>query len=176
MSDDEQWVPGSKSELMSAIEHEWSLLMDVVTKLKDANKMDTPDEGGWSPKDNLAHLAEWINFMMGYHMDRRPAHEVVGVSEDAAKDWDMEVINPISFERQNEILFERNKDRSTDDVLNGLKAVYEKLVNKLNAMDFVDLLAPRHADDPEKRPLLMWVLGDTTEHFEEHRETIEKML
>lgn len=165
---DEQWVPGSKSELMTAIKHEWSLLMEVVAKLEKANKMTTPDEGGWSPKDNLAHLAEWMNVMMGYHMDRRPSHEVLGVSEEVTKGWDMEVINPV--------LFERNKNRSTADVLGGLKKVYAELIKKLEATPFEDLLKPRHADDPEKRPLLMWVLGDTTEHFEEHRATIEKML
>jgi len=38
------------------------------------------------------------------------------------------------------------------------------------------LLKARHADDPEKRPVLMWVLGDTTEHFLEHRKTIEKTI
>jgi hypothetical protein len=109
---DEEWVPGSKSELMSVIKREWNLLMDVVAKLDDT-KMTTPDEGGWSPKDNLAHLAEWMNVMMGYHMDRRPSHEVLGVSEDVIEGWDMEIINPV--------LFERNKNRSTEDVLTWLK-------------------------------------------------------
>jgi hypothetical protein len=165
---DEQWIPGSKSELMTAIKHEWSLLMDVVAKLEKANKLTTPDDGGWSPKDNLAHLAEWMNLLMGYHMDRRPAHEVFGVAEEVTKGWDMEVINPV--------LFERNRDRSADDVLSGLKKVYAELIKKLDAMSFDDLLKPRHADDPEKRPILLWILGDTTEHFEEHRSTIEKML
>ena len=165
---DEQWVPGSKSELMTAIKHEWSLLMEVVAKLEKAGKMSTPDEGGWSPKDNLAHLAEWMNVMMGYHIERRPSHEVLGVSEDVVEGWDMEVINPV--------LFERNRDRSTDDVLSGLKKVYAELIKKLEALSFDDLLKPRHAEDPEKRPVLLWVLGDTTEHFEEHRATIEKML
>jgi hypothetical protein len=102
MSHDEEWIPGNKSELISAIKHEWDLLMDV------AGKKTAPDAGGWSPKDNLTHLAE--------------------------------------------------------------------LVKKLNAMSFEDLLAPRHADDPQKRPVLLWVPGDTTEHFSEHRATIEKML
>jgi len=165
---DEQWVPGSKAELMSAIRREWKLLMDVVAKLEAADKITTPDEGGWSPKDNLAHLAEWMNALMGYHMDRRPSHEVFEVPEEVTKDWDMEVINPV--------LFERNKDRSTEDVLNHVKQVYEKLAAKLDAMSFEDLMKPRHADDPEKRPLLLWVLGDTSEHFAEHRQTIEKML
>jgi len=80
----------------------------------------------------------------------------------------MEVINPV--------LFERNKDRSTDDVLNHVKQVYEKLMGKLDSMAFEELLKQRHAEDPEKRPILLWVLGDTTEHFAEHREVIEKML
>lgn len=165
---DEQWVPGSKADLMSAIKREWKSLMDVVTKLDEQQKMTTPDEGGWSPKDNLAHLAEWMNALIGYHMDKRPAHEVFGVPEEVTKDWDMEVINPV--------LFERNKDRSSADVLDQLKLTYEKLVARLDSMSFEDLLKPRHANDPEKRPLLLWVLGDTTEHFAEHRETIEKML
>jgi hypothetical protein len=80
----------------------------------------------------------------------------------------MEVINPV--------LFERNKDRSTEDVLNQVKRVYEKLLAKLDDMPFDDLLKPRDPEDPEKRPLLLWILGDTTEHFAEHRETIEELL
>lgn len=165
---DEEWIPGSKAELMSAIKREWKALMDVVAKLEAANKMTTRDEGGWSPKDNLAHLSEWMNSVMGYHMDQRPPHEVMRIPEEAARGWDMEVINPI--------LFERNKNRSLEDVMGELKQTYEKVIAKLEAMSFEDLMKPRHAEDPEKRPLLLWVIGDTSGHFQEHRETIEKML
>ena len=164
---DEEWIPGSKAELISAIKREWKKLMDVVAKL-DEQKMTTPDEGGWSPKDNLAHLSEWMNSMMGYHIDRRPPHEVMRMTEEQTRDWDMEVMNPV--------LFERNKDRSIEDVLDELKQTYEKVLAKLDAMSFDDLMAPRHAQDPEKRPLLMWVIGDTSGHFAEHREVIERML
>ena len=163
----EEWVPGSKAELMSAIRREWKLLMDVTDQL-DEQKMTTPDEGGWSPKDNLAHLTEWMNSLMGYHIDKRPAHEVMRMTEEQTRDWDMEVINPV--------LFERNRNRSIQDVLDELKQTYEKLLAKLESMSFEDLLKPRHPEDPEKRPLLMWVLGDTSEHFAEHREVIERML
>jgi hypothetical protein len=167
MSWDEQWAPENKSELMTAIAREWKLLQDVIARL-DETKMTTPDEGGWTPKDNLAHLAEWMNALMGYHMDRRPRHEVLHVPEEVTKDWDMNVINPV--------LFERNRNRSMQDVLDEMSRVYAELIKKLDAMPFEDLLKPRHADDPEKRPVLLWVLGDTTEHFAEHRATIEKML
>jgi hypothetical protein len=163
----EEWMPKDKADLMSGVEREWKLLIQLADKLTEG-QMTTPDEGGWSPKDNLAHLAEWMKVLMGHHMDHHPSHEVLGVSEDAAKDWDMEVINPV--------LFQRNRDRSAKDVLDELKAVYRQMLAKLDSTAFEDLMKPRHADDPEKRPLLLWVLGDTTEHFAEHRETIEKSL
>ncbi len=164
---EEQWMPGSKKELMSAIEREWKLLLKVAESLTD-EQMSTPDAGGWSPKDNLAHLTEWMTILIGYHMEKRPAHEVMGVSEEVTKDWDMEVINPV--------LFERNKNRPREEVLDGLKQAYRSLIEKLESTSFEDLLKPRHANDPEKRPLLLWVLGDTTDHFLEHRETIEKSI
>lgn len=163
----EEWIPENKNELMAAIKREWNKLMDVVAKL-DETKMTTPDAGGWSPRDNLAHLTEWMNSMMGYHIDRRPPHEVMNLPEEITRGWDMEVINPE--------LFERNKDRSTEDVLEELKRTYETVLTKLESMSFDDLMKPRHADDPEKRPLLMWVIGDTSGHFEEHREVIERLL
>ncbi len=165
---DEQVIPGSKSELKSSIEREWKSLMEAVEKLQKANKLTTPDAGGWSPKDNLAHLAEWMNILMGYHMDKRPAHEVMRVEPEVVRGWDMEVINPV--------LFERNRNQSVEDVLNELRRAYAELVEKLDSTPFEELLKPRRADDPEKRPLLLWVLGDTLEHFAEHRATIEKML
>lgn len=161
----EEWMPGNKKELMSAIEREWKLLLAVAEKLTD-EQMTQPDAGGWSPKDNLAHITEWMNVLMGYHIDKRPSHEVLGVSEDVTKDWDMEIINPV--------LFERNKNRPRSEVLDGLKQAFGSLIAKLESMSFEDLLKPRHANDPEKRPLLLWVLGDTTDHFLEHRETIER--
>ena len=165
---DEEWIPGSKAELISAIKREWKALMDVVAKLEAANKMTMPDEGGWSPKDNLAHLSEWMNSMIGYHLDGRPPHEVMRIPEEAAEGWDMEVINPI--------LFQRNKDRSLEDVKDELNQTYERVLAKLDGMSFDDLMKPHYPDDPEKRPLLLWVIGDTSGHFAEHRETMEKML
>jgi hypothetical protein len=163
----EQWIPGDKKELMSAIEREWNLLMDAVAKL-NATQMVAPDAGGWSPKDNLAHLSEWMKTLMGFHLDRRPADEVMHLPKSAVETWDMEVINPL--------LFERNRHRSTEEVLDEVKQVYLALYNKLQAMSFEDLLKPRNPDDPQKHPLLLWVLGDTTEHFSEHRQMIEKSL
>jgi hypothetical protein len=165
MTDDT--LPKSKTELLTLIEREWSALMDVVERLSP-EQMLTPDEGGWSPKDNLAHLSVWMNILLGYHMDQRPAHEVADVTPEVAADWDFQVMNALFFERY--------RHQPLEQVLDELKMTYEKVHARLESMSFEDLMKPRRADDPEKRPTLNWILGDTSEHFEEHRETIEKML
>jgi hypothetical protein len=163
----EEWIPENKQELMSAIRREWGLLMDVVARL-DEEQMNRPDAGGWSPKDNLAHLTEWMKSMLGHHIDKRPAHEVMDLPEEITRGWDMEVINPE--------LFERNRNRSAQDVVDELRRVYDEVIARLDAMSFDELMAPRHADDPEKRPLLLWVIGDTSDHFAEHRAVIERTI
>jgi hypothetical protein len=160
-------LPKSKAELMSLIEREWSALMDVVAQLS-LEQMLTPDGGGWSPKDNLAHLSVWMNILLGYHIDQRPAHEVAEVTPEVAADWDFQVMNAL--------FFERNRNQPIEHILDVLKQSYEKVHARLASMSFEDLMKPRRADDPEKRPILLWILGDTSEHFEEHRETIEKVL
>ncbi|MGZ9167195.1 MAG: hypothetical protein ACXW4U_18650 [Anaerolineales bacterium] len=75
-----------------------------------------------------------MNALMGYHLDRLPRHEVMRLPEEVTKDWDFEVMNPV--------LCKRNKDRSPEDVMNELRQVYERLVAKLDAMSFEDLLQP----------------------------------
>lgn len=163
----DETLPKSKAEVMAQIDREWSRLMDVVEQLSP-EQMITPDEGGWSPKDNLAHLAVWMDILLGYYLDRRPAHEVAGVTPDVTKDWDFDVMN--------QVFFERHRDQPVEEVLYELNKTYERVRARLDAMSYEDLMKPRLADDPKQRPLLLWVLGNTSEHFEEHREVIERRL
>ncbi len=160
-------IPQNKSELLALIDREWSALMKVVDQLLP-EQMVRPDPGSWSPKDNLAHLTEWLKILIGYHMDKRPAHEVTGVAPEVTKDWDFNVMNAI--------FFERNRRRPADEVLAELKQFHARIVERLQSMPFEDLMKPYHADDPEKQPLLNWVLGNTSEHFAEHRAAIEKSM
>jgi hypothetical protein len=156
-----------KTALLNSIAREWKALWSVIDRLSP-EQMTAPDSGGWSPKDNLAHLTEWMKVLLGYHIDKRPPHEVLGVAEEVVKDWDFTVINPV--------LFERNRNRPAADILAEFKKVYAELTARLKSMSIEELLNPRRAEDPQKRPLVLWILGDTSEHFAEHRATIEKAL
>ena len=159
--------PTTKEELLSHIAREWDLLLSLVAKL-DERQMSTPDSGGWTPKDNLAHITEWLKILLGYHMDNRPSHEVIGVTPDVTENWDFDAIN--------KIMLERNRDRSVEDVLDELKREYAHVMDRLKSTPFEELLKARHPEDPQSSPLLSSVIGDTYEHFAEHRETMEKAL
>jgi hypothetical protein len=159
--------PQSTRELVAAIEGEWNELWGAVNRLT-LEQMNTPDAGGWSPKDNLAHLTVWMRILMSHYIDGRPADAVLGVPIEVTRDWDADVIN--------RAMFERNRDRSLDDVTQELKQVYAALIDRLNSVPFEQLLLPRFSDEPERGPLLDWVLGNTAAHFAEHRAVIEKAL
>jgi hypothetical protein len=160
-------LPKSKAELISLIEREWSALMDVVAQLPP-EKMLTPDEGGWSPKDNLAHLTEWMNILVDYYLNHRPAHEVIGVDPEVTADWDLEVMN--------DVIFKRDRGQPVEQVLSELKSTYAKVLARLETMTFEDLMKSRDENDPDKGLIINSVIGNTNEHFAEHRETIEKVL
>ncbi len=160
-------LPQTTSDLLSQIAPEWSELLKVVDQLTPT-QMITPDSGGWSPKDNLTHLAAWMNFMRECYLNKKPANEAMGM--DAA------TYGKLDETGINNVLFERNRDRTVSDVLEGLKGAYAEVVETLRKMPFTDLMRPFKDNDPEKRPVILWVLGNTSEHFAEHRATIEKVI
>jgi hypothetical protein len=50
------------------------------------------------------------------------------------------------------------------------------VIERLESTPFEELLKPRFPEHSDSPPLLEYVLGNTSGHFEEHRETIEKTL
>ncbi|MGA7194620.1 MAG: ClbS/DfsB family four-helix bundle protein [Anaerolineales bacterium] len=162
MSD--RWYPKDKEDLMLGIDREWTALMRLIESLTP-EQMTTPDSGGWSPKDNLAHLSAWMNFMLASELGGVPAHTVLGIDEQKLKG--------MSEDEENAVIFERNRARSIDNILTEIKSTYKETVKTLNNTSFSNLMKPLN-DDPSQRPLLEGVLGNTSEHFAEHREYIER--
>ena len=160
-------LPQSTSDLLAVIEKEWELLMKVVERLTP-DQMTTPDSGGWSPKDNLAHLAEWMAYMKASYLHKVPAHEAMGIEAKKFSQLDEDGINAV--------LFERNRHRPAPDVLERLKSTYADILETLRSMPFPELMKPLRESGPDKRLVIESVLGNTSEHFLEHRQVIEKNL
>ena len=160
-------LPNNLDELLKEIEREWNALIQVVDRLTP-DQMTTPDSSGWSPKDNLGHLSAWMHFMLESELGGAPAHIALGIDEQKLKG--------MSEDEENAVLFERNRGRSTDEVLNELKSTHDETIKTLKAMGFPKLMKQFKSDDPQKRSVVEWVLGNTSEHFAEHRGYIERVV
>jgi hypothetical protein len=71
---------------------------------------------------------------------------------------------------------ETGREANVEDVLGGLKSVHARVIERLESTPFEELLKPRFPEHSDSPPLLGYVLGNTSGHFEEHRENIEKAL
>ena len=90
-------------------------------------------------------------------------------------------VDEATFERLDEdglnaLLYERNRDRSVSDVLRDLRRTHQQVLATLEQMTYADLMKPRYTDDPMARPVIGWVIGNTYEHYQEHREAIEAIV
>ena len=160
-------LPQNMSELLSEIDREWQELQKAIKKLTN-EQMTIPDPGGWSPKDNLAHLATWIHIMCEADLNKKTLHEVMGM--DAA------TLAGLDEDGENAILFERYRNLPTAEVLTWLDSTFARVVETLKKKPFADLMKPIRETDPEKRLVILSVLGNTSEHFVEHRRVIERNL
>ncbi len=160
-------LPRDKKDLIKRIETEWLVLMRTIEALTP-EQMNAPMAGGWSPKDNLAHLAAWERFMVHYHLQAKPPHEEFGLNAESFEKLDETGINAI--------IYERNRLRSVADVLADLQRSHALVLETLGAMSYDDLMRPHFPDDPEDRPLVGWVIGNTYDHYREHRQNIERKI
>ena len=160
-------LPRDKKDLMERIETEWLALLHTIEGMTP-EQLSAPMVGGWSAKDNLAHLAAWEQFMLHYHLQGKPPHEGL--------DLDAESLDRLDETAINAIIYERNRLRSAADVLDNLRRSHAQVLETLDEMSFADLMQPHFPDDPEERPLLGWVIGNTYEHYREHLQNIERKI
>ena len=159
--------PQNTAALLERILRDWIALEQTFAGLSE-EQMNVPGTGGWSIKDHLAHLAAWEQFMLQHHLQGRPEHEVVQVDEATWKTLDED--------GENAILHQRSQARSLVEVLAERRRSHEQVVATLEHTPFADLMKPHYPDDPKARPLIEGVIGNTYEHYQEHRGYIEALI
>jgi hypothetical protein len=160
--------PKSKEDLMSEIEREWEVLMQFISRLTP-QQMSALDSGGWAPKDNLAHLTVWMELMRRKALGGEPVY----IPMD---DVDPEKFMGLDEDGENAVIFEHNRHRPAEEILTELKKIYDETVKKLKGTSYADLLKPLRADDPNQRPVISSVIGNTSAHIAEHRASMERNL
>lgn len=163
---DYESVPGSIAELLERIDRDWKALWLLIGQF-DEGQMDVPDASGWSVKDNLAHLAAWERYLVEHVMQGRPAHEVMGTDDvtlASASEADL-----------NALIREGSRNRSLPEVVADLRGAHQTMVSVIAGTTYDTLMQPL-ADDRPEQTLLLWVIGNTYEHYQEHAAMILALL
>ena len=154
----------SKAELIERIDNSWQALSQALESLS-VGELETKRAGEWAIKDHVAHLTAWQQYMLRHHIGGEPA--------GAAMDLDAPNIEKLSIDQRNELLYQRDRERPAGELLAELRASYADVRATLEQISYDDLLQPRYPEHPAEGPLLLWVAGDTYEHFQEHLEAIQ---
>jgi hypothetical protein len=92
------------------------------------------------------------------YIEGGPAAEVAGMEEATVQD----------FNAMNAIDAQRSRAKSLQQVLAEGQALHAELVSRVASEPFERWMQPRFADDPDERPLMLWIAGNTYGHYAEH--------
>ncbi|MFN8453433.1 MAG: DinB family protein [Anaerolineae bacterium] len=161
--------PLTKTELLERIETGRLALAETLNRLSEAECL-RPDAHGWSIKDHLAHLAAWEMSIVAL-LRRQPRWAAMGLDEATLADADEET--------ENNYLYQLHRDRSLTEVMAYFEDVHHQMVAVLATLNDEDLHKPCAHYDPNEakgnadRPVLGWIIGNTYEHYAEHKTWIE---
>jgi uncharacterized damage-inducible protein DinB len=164
-------APRDTAELLARIARAWTALNQRIAALSPAQLTTPGPDGGWSVKDHLAHLATWEGMLIAL-LSGEPIHTAFGI--DRARYDALE-----STDALNAIIAEQRKDWTMEEVLRRREETHAQLVAMISALSGGDLAQPItffQPDDPDERPVLRKIIGDTYEHCAEHLLWIEAIL
>lgn len=152
----------NKANLLRRIEKGWNDFQAYLGTLSDVQLTEPADAAGWTAKDHLIHLAIW-------------EEGVIALLEGQSQRAGM-AIDQATWQRGedaiNAAIQKRYHDLPLDEVRQTLRQTHERLLAQINSLVDDDLLRPyRHyqPDSDREQPVVAWIVGNTFEHYAEHR-------
>ena len=160
MSDEMQQ---SKTALLDRIESAWEELQVAISGLDEALLARVDDESGWSVADHLTHLAAWERGI-AYVLTGRSRAEGMGITQALWVELTMDEVN--------DVIHEQGRRLGAARALADFRAAHAAMLDALEGLDDADLqrgyttFEPQ--DEPDDRPIIGWIIGDTYDHYAEH--------
>lgn len=123
-------VPTAAEDVLEQVHAARAEIEAIIDHLSREQMTEATDEGGWTIKDHLAHIAEWQRRGLAA-IEGRPPWEAFGIERERYEQLDIDGINAI--------LYERNKDRPVEEVITDFRKTQEKVVLTLEQMNEDDL-------------------------------------
>jgi hypothetical protein len=155
--------PTTKAKLLNDIRDERKRLEDTLKGLTDTDMIKTIQEGEWSVKDILAHVAAWEQwFLKHYQAGLRGEKQVI-------PDWKQ----PGLIDDMNKEFYERNRDRKLGEVRKEFRDSYKLIFKTVELIPEEDMFIPGKYDWLGKDTLAQYIIVNTSEHYLAHLKMIE---
>lgn len=154
-------------EILEEIHASRAEIEAIIDELSQAQMTQATDEGGWSIKDHLAHIAEWQRRGLGV-IEGRAAWESLGIDKETYQSLDIDGIN--------QLIYDRNKDRLLPEVLTDFRKTQEKVILTLEQMNEDDLERQIPASLDERYRRIIDIARDNfAGHDHDHVEDIRQL-
>lgn len=162
----------TKTTLMERIGESWEALQRLLAPLDEGRLSRPGPDGGWAVKDHLFHLATGERGI-AWLLTGRSRYEPMGVTPE---EW-----HGLEMDQVNELIYQRHRERPAAEALAALREAHAELLDALAPLGDTDLQRPYTDFDPTAtrgadQPIIGWIVGDTYDHYDEHRGWIEAQL
>jgi hypothetical protein len=160
------------TDVLQQIDDGWRRLTELVEGIAPATFVQLGKDG-WSPKDHVAHVSAWEEFLLAIlrHRDR---HTSMGVSDVRDKETD----------EINDAIFQARRHLAPDAVRTSLVETHRQVRAAIEALSDADLPRPRSDFQPADldggelgdETLLDEIGWNTWGHYEKHIEWLSALL
>ncbi len=157
----------TKAALLDTIRSTRAALEDALARFDEAALVTAAVTGEWTPKDIMAHVADWERrFLRWVETGRRgedPERPEIGMA------W-------ADLDRLNREVVEHSRTRSLDEVRAEFAASHRAILDAVTGMDEDELFTVGRYAWTGKYPLLPYLRSNTDEHYAEHTAELEAWL
>ena len=161
----------NKTDVLQRIDDGWRRLTELVEGIEPATFVQ-PVKDEWSPKDHVAHVSAWEEFLLAI-LEQRDRHISMGVGDLRGKATD----------EINDAIFQARRNLTPDEVLRSLAATHRSVRAAIAALSEADLRRPRsdfqpgiEDDESGDESLLDEIEWNTWGHYEKHIEWLTALI
>jgi hypothetical protein len=147
-----------RDALLERIRIERARLDEALSKLTDEQLLER-DDGAWTRKDHLAHLATWQRVALARVVGTEPGD----IADVVRGEYTEDDIDPI-----NERFFEAARDTPIEDVTLDFSGSYDAICEAVARLSDDDLAREWLAGHPERGTFAQTIEANTSEHYPEH--------
>lgn len=164
----------NKQTLLNEIERAHQDMTRWLAALSDDEKTAPILNEGWSIKDSLAHLIDWEKMTLDWLARSLQGEQVKRFVEGFQ--YDTEAEREAVMEKLNTHLYEQNKNRSLQEVMQDFRATHRAIFDFVAQMNDDDIFDPNRFAWRNGSPAFDMLAGNTYEHYDEHRQWILEAL